>query len=175
MFNSPFDSFQKIVAEAKQEREQLDRLLTISTPRERTLLSLTAVAVLLFGGWLFMGSAAHTIALDGMLISDEASLSNHRVQAVVWLDADLAETLEAGMMARLRAGDGPDIQGRIVAVSGLPLPEPLSRIETPDNVPMRHLEIALPSDAMRPSHADGAPCKVVVSLGTLTPATLLGL
>ena len=45
MFNNPFDSFHNTVAEAKQEREQLDRLLTISTPRERLLVA--AIALLL--------------------------------------------------------------------------------------------------------------------------------
>ena len=39
MFNSPFGSFQDTVAAAKEEREQLDRLLTISTPRERLLVA----------------------------------------------------------------------------------------------------------------------------------------
>ena len=45
MFNSPFNSFHDTVAEAKEEREQLDRLLTISTPRERLLVA--AIGLLL--------------------------------------------------------------------------------------------------------------------------------
>ncbi len=67
MFNNPLNSFHDTVAEAKEEREQLDRLLTISTPRERLLVVAIAVVLCVTLAWLFYGSVAHSIAVDGVL------------------------------------------------------------------------------------------------------------
>ena len=67
MFNNPFDSFHDTVAKAKEEREELDRLLTISTPSERVLVGAIAVLMLILGAWLFLGSVDRTAAIDGVL------------------------------------------------------------------------------------------------------------
>ena len=67
MFNNPLNSFHDTVAEAKEEREQLDRLLTISTPRERLLVVAIAVVLCVTLAWLFYGNVAHSIAVDGVL------------------------------------------------------------------------------------------------------------
>ena len=56
MFNNPFDSFHNTVAQAKEEREQLDRLLTISTPRERLLLGVIVLSLVVLAAWLFFGN-----------------------------------------------------------------------------------------------------------------------
>ena len=67
VFNNPFGSFQHTVAEAKEEREQLDRLLTISTPRERLLVVLIALLLLIFSAWLFFGNVSRTVAVEGVI------------------------------------------------------------------------------------------------------------
>lgn len=72
MFNNPFDSFHNTVAEAKEEREQLDRLLTISTPRERLLVAVIAVTLVVVVGWLLFGNVARSLAVEGVLSSPTA-------------------------------------------------------------------------------------------------------
>ena len=68
MSNNPFDSFHDMVAEAKAEREQLDRLLTISTPRERLLVVVIGLLLAVLGGWLFLGSVPRDLALHCALV-----------------------------------------------------------------------------------------------------------
>ena len=68
MFNNPFDSFHNTVAEAKEERERLDRLLTISTPRERLLVVGVAVLLLVLAAWLLLGGVARTVGVVGVLV-----------------------------------------------------------------------------------------------------------
>lgn len=84
MFNNPLNSFHDTVAEAKEEREQLDRLLTISTPRERLLVVAIAVVLCVTLAWLFYGNVAHSIAVDGVLSASgqvEASAGQVEVPA----------------------------------------------------------------------------------------------
>ena len=68
MFNNPLNSFHEMVAEAKEEREQLDRLLTISTPRERLLVAGIALLLGALLAWFFLGSVARSIEVDGVLV-----------------------------------------------------------------------------------------------------------
>ena len=72
MFNNPFDSFHNTVAEAKEEREQLDRLLTVSTPRERLLVAAVAALLAILAAWLFFGNVHRSVALDGVLVEPES-------------------------------------------------------------------------------------------------------
>ncbi|MXX78186.1 MAG: hypothetical protein F4Z33_04220, partial [Gemmatimonadales bacterium] len=101
MFNNPFDSFHDTVAEAKQEREQLDRLLTISTPRERLLVAAIALWLFIFVAWLFFGNVARSLAVDGVLVDPGTSLSEagRSVQALVWIENDIVPQIRAGMPA----------------------------------------------------------------------------
>jgi len=68
MFSNPFESFHDTVAAAKEERERLDRLLTISTPRERLLVAVIALSLGILVAWLFLGSVARSISFDGVLV-----------------------------------------------------------------------------------------------------------
>ena len=101
MFNNPFDSFHNTVAEAKEKREQLDRLLTISTPRERLLVAVIVLVFLILAAWLFLGSVARDVAVDGVLVEPGQNPfeSNGSVQALVWVENDVAPQIEAGMPA----------------------------------------------------------------------------
>ena len=78
MFNNPFGSFQDTVAAAKEEREQLDRLLTISTPRERLLVVTIAGLLLILAAWVFLGSVTRDIALEGVLVEPGETLACRR-------------------------------------------------------------------------------------------------
>ena len=81
MFNNPFDSFHNIVAEAKEEREQLDRLLTISTPRERLLVAAIALLLCILSAWLIFGSVARSLAVDGVVVEKAKTPGGRPVRA----------------------------------------------------------------------------------------------
>lgn len=70
MFSNPFESFHNTVAEAKDEREQLDQLLTISTPRERLLLALILIFVATLSAWLTFGVMSHTVSVHGFVLAE---------------------------------------------------------------------------------------------------------
>ncbi|MCY4094842.1 MAG: hypothetical protein OXG05_06905, partial [Gammaproteobacteria bacterium] len=85
VFDNPFDSFHNAVAEAKEEREQLDRLLTISTPRERLLVIVIAVTIAAFATWLFLGHVTQSVSIEGTLTfaNEPAQTTNASTQARV--------------------------------------------------------------------------------------------
>ena len=58
-----------MAAEAKNERERLDRLLTITAPHERLALGCIALVVLAFAGWVLFGSVVRSVTLEGVLIA----------------------------------------------------------------------------------------------------------
>lgn len=77
MFNDPFESFNDVVAQAKEEREQLDRPLTISTPRERALVVGSALILLALSAWLIFGDVARSATLDSMLTGGVSGAGSH--------------------------------------------------------------------------------------------------
>ena len=184
MFNNPFESFQDMVASAKEERDQLDRLLTVSTPHERSLLTLTAAALLLFVGWLFTGSAPYMVALDGVLLRAERANNSSTVQVVVWLGADIAnqakvaDAIEAGQNAVVETASIERIEGEISAVSLIPLASPMS--ET-DATPIASAKLLITLDrpgareAILPTAANSEPCRVIVNLGARRPTAFLNI
>ena len=123
MFNSPFDSFHNTVAEAKDEREQLDRLLTISTPRERLLVVGVALLLCILLAWLFFGSVARSLAVDGVLLEPgiDSPEGQRSVHALVWIEGDVAEDIEAGVPVAievdLAGGESGTIDGVIETIS----------------------------------------------------------
>ena len=126
MFNNPLNSFHDIVSDAKEEREQLDRLLTISTPRERLTVALIALVLGILLGWLFLGNVARSLVVDGVLAGqgesmagqgenpaaqdvlagqgesmagkgENASEGSRIVPAFIWAETDVASHIENGM------------------------------------------------------------------------------
>ena len=176
MFNNPFSSFHDTVAEAKQEREQLDRLLTVSTPRERLLVVLIALLLFLLSAWLFFGNVARSLALDGVLVEAGEVLPEGRraVRALVWVDSDAAPLIQAGMPAALELADGETgvIEGRIAAVSAVPLQERLAVLAAGAPVSAYRVDIALHESPDLASLA-GRNCRIVVELGSRSPVSLL--
>lgn len=177
MFNNLFDSFQNTVAEAKEEREQLNRLLTISTPRERLLVAAVALLLIVLAAWLFFGSVTRTVAVDGVLVqSGESRIEGKRsVHALVWIDADAVAPVVAGMPAALELGgaDGETgtLGGRIAGISAVSLPEELKAVGAAAPVSVRRLVIAL--DGNRdPASLAGRKCRIVIELARQSPITL---
>lgn len=175
MFNSPFDSFHNTVAEAKDEREQLDRLLTISTPRERLLVAVIALLLSVLLAWLFLGSVARSLTLDGVLAEPRADRS---VQALVWVESDVAPRVEAGMPVVIELamadGGGRRLGGEVAAIAAVPLPEGTAAFDYAPPVSAQRLEISL-DESSDPGLLAGRECRIVIELGRQAPAALFGM
>ena len=174
MFNDPFEPFEDAVAQAKEEREQLDRLLTISTPRERLLVAIGALVLLAFAAWLFFGNVTRSITLDGVLV--ESTGNPATVQAMVWLEGDVARQIETGMAASVEfapaIGEELRLDGEIaslnaISASGVPgMPD----FEAPAAI--HNVEISLGED-FGMAGLDSAECRITIELGDFTPVSLL--
>ena len=178
MFNNPFDSFHNTVAEAKEEREQLDRLLTVSTPRERLLVTVIALLLVTSVTWLFLGRIAHSLAIDGVLAEPGENLSEttRSVQALVWVDNDVLPEITAGMPAVIELGmadgAGETIGGEIAAIAAVPLPELPAAFESEAPVSVHRVHIAL-DESRDVSSIAGRECRIVIEIGTRSPIALL--
>ena len=147
MFNNPLSSFHDMVAEAKEEREQLDRLLTISTPRERLVVAVIALVLCILLGWLFFGNVARSLVVDGVLAGqgehpagqgehpaeqgeslaeqDESPAEVSRtVLAFIWAETDIASHIEDGMPVMIETdladGEKGAHGGTVRAISDVP-------------------------------------------------------
>ncbi len=180
MFNNPFDSFHNTVAEAKEEREQLDRLLTISTPRERLLVSVVALAVIVLAAWLCFGSVARSVAVDGVLVEpgDNRFEGERFVRALVWVQRDVAPQIEAGMPALIELavtdGDAAALEGKVAGIAAVPLSDELAAFQSPPPASLHRVEIALHEGFETPS-LEGRKCRIVIELGRQSPVALFAM
>ena len=177
MFNNPFDSFHNIVAEAKEEREQLDRLLTISTPRERLLVAAIALLVCVLSVWLIFGSVARSIAVDGVVVAqgENPSGGGRSVRALVWVDSGIAPRIEAGMPVMIEpdAADGETLTlgGKIRAISAVPFSGGPAGFESAAPASLHRVDIALEeSQDLKP--LAGRKCRIVIEIGRQSPISL---
>lgn len=170
MFDNPFDSFHKTVGKAKKEREQLDRLLTISTPGEIALVAVTAGVLLLFVAWLLFGSVARSVAVDGVVVAPGEQFFDDRpaLQAVVWLEKDVVRQISAGMPALIEVattdGKAQDLHGKVRSTARV---DPAS-FESPAPLSMRSVHIAL-EEGFESASLDGMECRIVIELGNQSP------
>ena len=171
MFNNPFDSFHNTVAEAKEEREQLDRLLTISTPRERLLVAGIALLLCILAAWLLFGSFARTLALDGVLV--EPGEGTASIAVLVSIESGVASEIEVGMPVAIElgmTGGGEDtLHGEVAKVATVPLS---GGMEALPPVSPHRVGVALDGDVLFPA---GLQCRIVIELGRQAPIALLGL
>ena len=178
MFNSPFDSFHNTVAEAKDEREQLDRLLTISTPRERLLVAGVALLLCILLAWLFFGSVTRSLAVDGVLLEPgiDAPEGQRSVQALVWIEGDVAADIEAGVPVAievdLAGGESSTIDGVIETMSPAPVSEELTAVASAAPVTVHRVDIAL-DESLDLASLAGGKCRIVIELGTQAPVAFL--
>ncbi|MCY3829063.1 MAG: hypothetical protein OXF89_08005 [Rhodospirillaceae bacterium] len=184
VFNNPFGSFHNTVAEAKEEREQLDRLLTISTPRERLLVAGIALLTVILAAWLFFGSiVARTVTLEGVLVppaqtqsGSENSGSQKSVQAIVWIERGAAPQIGAGMPAAIELetadGDAETFDGEIAAISAVRSSRVLEALGPAAPVSAHRIVVSLGKSLDVASLAD-RKCRIVVELGRQSPAALL--
>ena len=174
MFNNPFNSFHDTVAEAKEEREQLDRLLTISTPRERMLVAGIALLAPVLAAWLLLGGVARSVAVDGVLVG---SGDDGPVEALVWVESGVAPRIEAGMPAALELtradGEAATLDGEIATVAAVPLSDALAEFESAAPLALQRVGIAL-DDGADFAFVAGGEVRIVIELGRESPIALFG-
>ncbi len=178
MFNNLFDSFHDTVAEAKEEREQLNRLLMISTPHERLLVAVTALLMFMLAAWLVFGNVSRNVVVDGILVepAEVEIVGDRSVQILAWVESEIAPTIGAGMPAVIELvsadGEHDGFGGEITAVSDVPLSDELTGLEFPVPVSVRRVDIEL-DEALDFSSLTSRECRIVVSLGKQSPVDLL--
>ena len=181
MFNNLLNSFHDTVAEAKEEREQLDRLLTISTPRERLLVA--AIALLLCGilAWLFLGNVARSIELDGVLLEQHANLveGSPSVQVLVWVNREIAPQIAAGMPVEIELdtadGETAALGGSVRAITAEPFSGGPAAFETAAPVSVHRIDLALETaheESPDPNALAARKCRIVIELGRQSPIGL---
>ena len=180
MFSNPFDSFHDTVAAAKEEREQLDRLLTISTPRERLLVAAVALLLCALLAWLLLGNVARSVAVDGVLLQPgESTLVDDRsIQSLVWIARKVAPQVVGGLPATIEVamkdGEESTFEGRVATIAAVPLPGGLTEFVSAAPASLYRVEIALDEGVDFASLA-GRECRVVIELGRQSPIALFGL
>ena len=178
MFNGPFESIDNTVAEAKREREQLDRLLTISTPRERLLVAGIALLLFVLAAWLFFGSVGRSLAVDGVLVEpgNTSAAGNSSVQALIWVESDVAPYFKAGTPAvielGLADGEAGTLDGRVATISAVPLSGRLAALESAAPMSVHRVDIELDARLDFTSLAS-RECRIVIELGRQSPVALL--
>ena len=180
VFSNPLDSFHNTVAEAKEERERLDRLLTVSTPRERLLVAVIALFLLLLAAWLYFGSVPRSLAVDGVLVGagQESPASGQLVEALVWVEGDFAPTIETGMPAAIQlvgaGGETRILDGEVATITAVPAFERLPALQVAAPMSVRRVEITLDEGLDLAPLAD-VECRIVVELGKQSPIALFGM
>lgn len=174
MFDNIFQSFHETVAQAKAEREQLDRLLTVSTPRERLLLGAVALVLLVLGTWGFFGSVPHSLAVGGVVMEPD---EGGPVRALVWLRSDAAPHIDKGMPAvvELGAADGAPaaLSGAVEGIAAVPLSAEPTPFEPPAPIALFRVDVML-DEGPAPASLAGRECRIVLDLGSRPPIALFG-
>lgn len=181
MFNNLLNSFHETVAEAKEDREQLDRLLTISTPRERLLVAAIAVFLCALLAWLFFGNVARSIVVDGVIVEQGETLSDGSVsvEALAWINSEIAPDITAGMPVLIEPesadGETDAPGGTVRAIAAEPVSGGPAAFETAAPVSVHRIDIALetalPED-LDPDALAGMKCRIVIELGRQSPIGL---
>ena len=175
MFDNPFDSFHNTVAEAKRERDQLDRLLTISTSGERLLVVSIFILTLLLVIWLVFGNVSRSVAFDGVVLA--ASEENGVVRVLAWVDTDVTPNLKAGMPVIITPTDAPgglnSIVGELQSIEDVQVSNETAALPT-IALPVRPIAFAIVAETAAAS-LEGAECRIAVELGGQSPLNLFGM
>ena len=177
MFNNPFDSFHNTVAEAKEEREHLDRLLTISTPRERLLVAMIGVLLIILAAWLFFGSVTRSLVVGGVLVEpgENARDQQQSLQALVVVEPLVASQIKVGLPAVLELvmADLQVVTLDCEIATIAPVASSEGVLEPASPRPAYRIELALDEGLDVASRA--VTVRIVIDLGRQSPVELLGL
>lgn len=178
MFSNPLESFHETVAEAKADREQLDRLLTVSSPRGLLLLALLFFLLVSLSAWLAFGVFERNIVAKGILNESTLTISRSAqiVRMEVWLSSNVNSEVRVGMPVMIKpktdqVGFEP-IQGEIQSILSLNLSKDLN---VADQAPLtaQRIAIAVKPDVDVTSQIDDE-LFVIIQLGKQSPLELIG-
>lgn len=178
MFNNPLESFHNTVAEAKAEREQLDRLLTVSSPRELLLLVFVIVLLVALTVWLMFGVLNRTVAANATVFEHSTTADNTKqvLRMDAWLSTELDLEVKTGMPVMIKPAS---VQGKSQPINGV-LRSILSldaskTLMTASHTPLvaKRIEITVDSEIDMSSKI-GDECVVVIDLGRQSPLELIG-
>lgn len=178
MFNNPFGSFQDSIAAAKEDREQLDRLLTISTPHERLLVAAIGVLSVLLAAWLFFGDVARHLTVDAVLVEfgESRPTEGRSIHALAWIERDFEPLVRAGLPAVVRLagveGEEATIGGEIREISAAPLSGRWAEFELSAPISAHHVKIVLDKDLDMEIRA-GTKFEIAIDVGRHSPIALL--
>lgn len=185
MFDNPFDSFHNAVAEAKEEREQLDRLLTISTPRERLLVVAIAVTIAAFAVWLFLGQVTPSVSISGTLsLTDEGAHSpNITTHSNVlaesdWLTREEARRISAGLTAVVevttRENETITLNGEVSRIDTARVQQESQSSDTNAELGLYRV-VFMSNEKIDTAVIGGRNCRIVIELNPQSPISLFGL
>lgn len=185
MFDNPFDSFHNAVAEAKEEREQLDRLLTISTPRERLLVIVICVSVVAFAAWLFLGQVSQSISINGTLtFSDEfTQTSDTSTDAKVaaesfWLTHKEVQHISVGLGATIEVtmsdGETMTINGKVAEIDAARAAGEIQPSQTQAATGLYRVYLTL-NEEFDVTAISNRNCRIAIELGRRSPISLFGI
>lgn len=178
MFNNPFDSFHNTVGKAKDDREQLDQLLTISTPRERSLI--VAITLLVFTAvlWFVFGNVSREYVVDGVLLKYEegSGAKSNSVQAHVWIDGNVASNVRPGIRTRLELSD-PDehldvLDGAVTRFVEAQHDHGSNLLFDGAPTSLYRMAITLDKELSFESN-NGQKCRIIIELGHQSPLSIL--
>ena len=110
--------------------------------------------------------------------SSPAPGDNRSLQALIWVDADLATAIGSGMAAvvaiSMDEGGTATVEGEVSAVAAVPPSEGTAALGSAAPVSAYRIEIALTGSLPR-SPVAGTECRIVIELGTHSPVALLGM
>lgn len=178
MFNNPLNSFHDTVAEAKDEREQLDRLLTISTPRERLLIVVIAIFLALFTAWLLLGNAARSLAVDGVVVGPGDNLSQNRpaVQVLIASKTEDVSHFKVGTSAQieLSLSDGKvkTLVGEVISITAAHLSEDLAAFDSSVPLSLHRINMSI-DEILDFASISGLKCRIVFQLEEQSPISVL--
>lgn len=179
MFQDPFEPFHEIAAQAKEEREQLNRLPTVASPGQRLLAATCGLTLFALAGWLFLGSVSPSVSLDGVIVgaAGNPAAANGTAQAMVRLEPDLARRLAPGMQLAVElataGGEESRVTGEISSLTVLADTDGARARIAAAPAATHRLGISL-GDSAGGGAADGSECRIVISLGEFSPASLMG-
>ena len=179
MFQDPFEPFHEIAAQAKEEREQLNRLPTVASPGQRLLAATCGLTLFALAGWLLLGSVSPSVSLDGVLVgaAGNPAAANGTAQAMVRLEPDLAQRLAPGMQLAVElataGGEKSRVTGEISSLTALADADGARARIAAAPAATHRLGISL-DDSAGGGAADGSECRIVIRLGEFSPASLMG-
>ena len=167
------DAFETASARRHKGRE-VENLLIVTAPRERMVLGCLVLFLLGVVAWAAFGGVDRVVSFDGII---HRPVPEQPWRTTLRIAPTIAQLIDSGMGARIEVmppgGAALELRGEVVPPAGTPLREEFAaRLPWPvDNA--RRIDIAIVgTDAALPV-PEGSPCRVSISLGRQSIASLL--